>query len=120
MKTLKFVLETLCSNDAVLGALIITKEGMMIESELNRNYDGETIGAFMSHMAATIKNALGSMGHTEFTRYVVASEEGKIYLVDLGISFLLAITPTGVDEGNINVALFQAANEIKKTGRLSV
>jgi len=120
LKTLKSVLEVLCRNDAVLGALIITKEGMMIESELNGNYDGETIGAFMSHMAATIKNALGSLGHAEFTRYVVTAEEGRVYLVDLGTSFLLAITKTEVDEGNINVALFQAANEIKKTGRLDV
>lgn len=120
MNTLKSILKILCNSDYMLGALIITKDGMVIESNLEGKYNAETIGAFMSQVALTIKHALKSLGHDEFTRYIMQSNQGRIYLVDLGKSVLIALTELEVDPGKVNVALFQAANEIKKTGRLDV
>lgn len=104
----------------MLGALIITKEGMVIESNLDTPETAETLGAFTSQIAQNIKNALKNMGHSEFTRYIIQSNQKRIYVVDLGKSVLIALTELEVDPGKVNVALFQAANEIKKTGRIEV
>lgn len=120
MNSLKSVLKILCNSDYMLGALIITKDGMVIESNLSGKHNAETLGAFMSQVAQTIKNSLKSLGHSDFTRYIMQSNQGRIYLVDLGKSVLIALTELDVDAGKVNVALFQAANEIKKTGRLDV
>ncbi|MBF0171167.1 MAG: roadblock/LC7 domain-containing protein [Nitrospinae bacterium] len=120
MNPLKGALKNLCGPGGMTGALIITKDGMLIESHLEGDVRGETLGAFMSQVALTIKNGMAPMGHTAFTRYIMQSSQGKIYLEDLGKSLLIALSGLDVDSGKVNVALFQAANEIKKTGRLDV
>lgn len=120
MNSLKSTLKILCNNKQISGALVITKDGMIIESDLGDKFDGETIGAFMSLVAVTIKNSLNSMGHEDFTRYVMQSDNGQIYLVDMGKSFLISLTERDIDTGEINIALFQAANGIKKMGRFDV
>ncbi len=120
MTTIKSTLNILCNNDFIRGGLIITKEGMIIESNVEKQDDAETLGAFMSQIALTIKNSLSEMGQNEFTRYVLQSSKGRIYLVDLGSSVMIALTDIEIDSGKMNVALFQAANEIKKSGRLEI
>lgn len=120
MNPLKVVLKNLCGPGGMTGALVITKDGMLIESHLDADTNGETLGAFMSQVALTIKNGLAPMGHIGFTRYIMQSSQGKIYLEDLGKSLLIALSGLDIDNGKVNVALFQAANEIKKTGRIDV
>ncbi len=120
MNSLKSVLQTLCASKYVNGAIIITKDGMVIESKIDNEFDSETVGAFMSQVAITIKNYLGALGYDEFQRYILLSDRHKIYLVDLGRSVLVSLTDRESDPGAVNVALFQAANEIKKNERLDV
>jgi len=120
MSSLKSVLKVLCGAEGVKSAIIITKDGMLIESNLDPKYDAETLGAFMSQIVATITNSLAGLGQKEFARYVMQSNQGKIFLVDLGKSALIAITDVEADLAKVNIAFFQAANEIKKTGRIDV
>lgn len=119
MNTLAQVLSNLCDGRE-LGALVITKDGMLIESHISDDYQADTIGAFMSQVALVIKSSLQEMGHDSFTRYILESNQGKVYLVDLGKSVLIALAPSEADPSEMNIALFQAANEIKKTGRLDI
>jgi hypothetical protein len=118
--TLKSVLKSLCGARGVRGALIITKDGMVIESNLPPPYNADTLAAFMSQIALTITNSLNGLGVNEFTRYVMQSSQSKIYIVDLGRSALIALADMDVDAGEMNVAIFQAANTIKKTGRIEI
>ena len=120
MNLIKSALKVLCNDKNVRGALIITKDGMVIESILDKPEEAEAFGAFMSNIALTIQNSLTTLGHNEFNRYVIQSNHGRIFLVDLGASVLIAMTDVEVDMGQVNVSLFQAANQVKKMGRLDV
>lgn len=120
MSPLKTVLANLCANKGIDAAIIITSEGMVIERRVSENIDDEAVAAFMSQVAQTIRNSLGSMGGGEFTRYSMQSNQGRVYLENLGKSLLIAVGQIDVDPGQINVAIFQAANEIRKMGRLVV
>ena len=120
MITLKSVLKSLCGSKGVVGALVITKDGMVIESNLPPSHNPETLAAFMSQIAVTVTNSLNMLGVKEFTRYVMQSGQSKVYILDLGRSALIALADVDVDAGEVNVAIFQAANSIKKTGRIDV
>ncbi|VAX14746.1 hypothetical protein MNBD_NITROSPINAE04-1173 [hydrothermal vent metagenome] len=120
MSTIKSTLGALCSNDFVRSGLIITKDGMIIESALENISEAETLGAFMSQIVLTIRNSLSELGHKDFTRYVIQSSKGQIFLMDLGQSVMIALTDLDVDIAKVNIALFQAATEIKKSGRLNI
>lgn len=119
MNSLPQILTNLCEGKD-LGALVITKDGMVIDSQLGEDYESEALSAFMSQVALTIKTSLASLDHHEFTRYIIETNQGKIYLVDLGKSVLIALASSDVKAAEINVALFQAASEIKKTGRIDI
>lgn len=120
MSTLKSSLNVLCNNKNVRSALVITKDGMVIESAMDNMSEAESLAALMSHIALTIKHSLAAAGHQDYTRYVIQSNKGMIFLVDLGKSVLIALTDLEIDSGKVNVALFQAATEIKKSGRLEI
>ncbi|MBI5816727.1 MAG: roadblock/LC7 domain-containing protein [Nitrospinae bacterium] len=120
MSSLKSILKVLCGSEGVKGAIMITKDGMVIETNLDPKFDAETLAAFMSQIYVTITNSLAGLGQKEFTRYVMQSNQAKIFLMDLGKSALITITDVDTDQGKVNVAFFQAANEIKKTGRIDV
>ncbi|MBI4827406.1 MAG: roadblock/LC7 domain-containing protein [Nitrospinae bacterium] len=118
--SLKSALTVLCGAKNVRGGLIITKDGMIIESNIEDKKQAETLGAFMSHIALNIKISLKELGATDFTRYVLQSNKSRVFLVDLGKSVLVTLTDPDVDTAAINVAIYQAANQIKKSGRLDV
>ncbi|MDH5510281.1 MAG: roadblock/LC7 domain-containing protein [Nitrospinota bacterium] len=120
MSNLKTSLRMLCNNQDILGGIIITKDGMLIESYAVENPMAETLGALMSNVALVIKTSLQDLGHQEFNRYVIQSNKGRIYLVDLGKAVLIALTDLNIELGKVNMALFQAANEIKKSGRIDI
>jgi len=121
MSNLKSILSTLCKG-SIEGALVITLDGMVIETHQLDKRMGETLSAFMSQVSATAKYALKRMGHNEYTRYVITTSQGKkVYLVDLGKSVLIALADDDKKTaGQVNIPLFQAATEIKKTGRIDV
>jgi predicted regulator of Ras-like GTPase activity (Roadblock/LC7/MglB family) len=119
MRSLTDILQSLCEGKD-MGALVITKDGMVIESLISDDYERETLSAFMSQVALMIKNPLAQLGHDGFSRYVMESNQGRVFLVDLGQAVLIALTGVDVKIEDLNVAIYQAANEIKKTGRIDV
>jgi predicted regulator of Ras-like GTPase activity (Roadblock/LC7/MglB family) len=111
-------LERLC-NKEITGSLVITKDGMVVESCNIDKELGITLGAYMSQIALMVRNSIKNMGKNGFSRYIIESNTSKMFLVDLGTSALLALANKESNEEEINVALFQAANELKKSGRLT-
>ena len=120
MNALKSALNILRVNNNVRDGLIITKDGMIIESSMDDKRKAEKFSAYSSQIALTIKGSMKDLGFDNFIRYVINTNEGKLYIVDLGQSLLVALTDLEVNSERINVALFQAANLIKKSGRLDI
>ncbi len=119
MSALSVILDSLCEK-SITAALIITLDGMIIESSQIEKDSAESLSAFMSQITVTIRNSLKNLGHSEFTRYIIRTNQHRVYLVDLGKSTLVAVAEQDVSVDEVNVALFQAATQIKKTGRLDV
>ncbi len=120
MNALKSALNILRNDHHVRDSLVVTKDGMIIESSLDDIRRAEKLSAYSSQIALTIKASMKDLGFDNFIRYVISSNEGKIYIVDLGQSLLVTLTDLDIDSERINVALFQAANLIKKSGRLDI
>ncbi|MFW2330927.1 MAG: roadblock/LC7 domain-containing protein [Nitrospinota bacterium] len=118
MNPIKAILKRFCSIKKMRGALVITKDGLIIENHLESDAKAETLGAFMSQVAQTINNSLIVMNEESWVRYTLESNHERVYIENLGKSLLIALSEIDVDTGKINIALFQAANEIKKTGRI--
>lgn len=112
------VLEKLNRNKEVEGSMLITKDGLIIASSLPEAVSKEKVSAFTSAAAQALTLSIRDLNVGGFTRYTMISNEKRVIIIDLGKSYLVVLTPKDINLANVNVDVFQAANMIKKSGRL--
>ena len=105
----------------VKGSLVMTPEGIVISSEIGEEYKDDLMSAISSSICLTIKNSLKAMNQIGFTRYVITSTKGKLFLINLGEkSILLILTDVDIDIEQMNIVLFDVTNMLKKSGRMDI
>lgn len=112
------VLDKLNRHKQIDGSMLITRDGMIIAAAIPAEVSKESVAAFLSSIGLALKTSLQDLGVDGFTRYSISTIDKRIILMDLGKMFLIIFTPLDIDVANVNVEVFQAANMIKKSGRL--
>ncbi len=118
MSVLKLVLEKFNDNPGVAGSIVCTRDGILIESRLSERFNDDTISALVSSVGLMLNNVCRSLDYEPFSRYHMFASRGNVIIVDLGKSFFVALLEKTVDSAQINVAIYQAANELKKQAHL--
>lgn len=112
------ILNKLNRNEDILGSLVITQEGMVVMSALGAGHNPETFAAFCSSVGLTLSKSLINLKIETFHRYILSSEDYKLFIVNIGNLFLVVITHIDANLSEMNVLLYQAESLIRKTGRL--
>lgn len=114
------ILKRLNATEGIKGSLLMTPDGMPVTSLLGDGQDGETLSAVASGIFLSIHKSMGKLDLGEVTRYVLCTEFGRVFIISLGKMLLLVLAAPNIKIAQVNVAIFQAANSIKKSGRLEV
>lgn len=114
MSEIKPLLKKFNQSAGVIGSLICTHDGMIIESELSERFDREMVSALISSVGLSLSTACGELGYNYFSKFHVTASKGNVLLANLGKSFFITLLDRGVDTQKINVAVFQITNELKK------
>ncbi len=114
------ILNQLNSTEGIKGSLIITPDGMPVTSQLPDNQDEETLAAVSSSIFLAISKSMEKLNTGGVIRYVLNAEFGRTFLVDLDKMILIILAEKDIKLAKVNVAIFQAANAIRKSGRLDV
>lgn len=114
------ILKRLNSTDGIKGSLLMTPDGMPVTSLLGDGQDGDALAAISSSIFLAINKSMGKLDLGEVTRYVLCTEFGRVFIISLGKMILLVLAAQNIKIAQVNVAIFQAANSIKKSGRLEV
>ncbi len=114
MISIKVILEKLNRRAGVVGSLVCSHDGMVVESALGDRFDGEALAALASSVDMAIGNGCKAIEFHRYTRYQITSSSGNLILTDLGKSLFVVILDASADLPQINVEIFQASNEIKK------
>ena len=114
------ILDQLNSTEGVKGSLIITPDGMPVTSQLPENQDEEALAAVSSSIYLAISKSMEKLNTGGVIRYALCAEFGRTFLVDLGKMILIVLAEKEIKLAKVNVAIFQAANSIRKSGRLDV
>lgn len=114
MSQIKPLLSKFNKSAGVIGSLICTHDGRIIESELSERFDREMISALISSVGLSLSTACGELGYDYFSRFLVTASKGNVLLANLGKSFFIGLLDRSVDTQKINVAVFQVTNELKK------
>jgi predicted regulator of Ras-like GTPase activity (Roadblock/LC7/MglB family) len=114
------ILKQLNSTDGIKASLIATPDGMPVTQLKTSVFKGEELAAISSSIYLAIKKSIEKLDLRDMTRYVLCGSLGKIFIICLGKMILIVLTENDIALAKVNVAIFQAANSIRKSGRLDI
>ena len=84
---MKAILKDLNSTIASRGAVIVARDGMLIAADVQEGIDLERLSALGAAVLDEIGDALERAGYDGFTQIEIATEQGKVILVEAGATY---------------------------------
>ena len=105
----------------VLGAAVITDDGMTAASDLDPRFDEDSISGLVSFLMSTINRSLGEMsGGASCSRYSMHTTHGKVVVDDTDGSKLIVITDQFTDLTSIYHEIDDATRQLRRVSRISI
>ena len=109
------ILQKLKSIGDIEGAAVITRDGLLIASELSKNIDGETLAAMTATMTGAAETAIQELKKSSADRVIVESKNAKLITMGAGKQAILAcLVNQDAKLGLILMEMKKASNNIQK------
>lgn len=109
------ILQKLKSIGDIEGAAVITRDGLLIASELSKNIDGETLAAMTATMTGAAETAIQELKKSSADRVIVESKNAKLITMGAGEQAILAcLVNQDAKLGLILMEMKKASNNIQK------
>jgi len=100
------------------GAAVITRDGLLVSSELPRDVDAETFAAMSATMFGAAETAVSELKKGSVKRVISEARDCKLVAVDAGPSaVIVALVRAEANIGLILVEIIKAANRTKEIMR---
>lgn len=107
--------------DGVIGAAVLTAEGMCAASDLDSRFDEAAIAGLTSFLMSTTNRSLQDMTEHKCTRFTIQATHGKVVIDACGDEVnLVVITDQFTDLTGIEHELTDAVNQLRRLARMSV
>jgi uncharacterized protein len=84
------ILRKLKSSGDIEGAAVITRDGLLIASDLSGDINGDTFAAMSATMSGAAETAVQELGKSSPERIIVESENMKLITIGAGPQAILA------------------------------
>jgi len=109
------ILQKLKSTGDIEGVAVITRDGLLIASELSEGIDGDTFAAMSATMAGAAETAIQELKKSSADRIIVESKNTKLITIGAGEQAILAcIVNPNAKLGLILMEMKKASENIKK------
>ena len=85
------ILQTLKKIGEVLGSSVISRDGLIIASDLSKDIDEETFAAMSAAMQGAAETAVSELKQGELNQIIIDAEKGKIITISAGEKAILVI-----------------------------
>lgn len=114
------LLEALLEIPAVEGSMVMTDDGILVRSALSDKLDENSVAALSSGILTTIARFLNTGSEkTRIEEAVLSASEGKLVFLDLGKSFLVAVTRPNLQLSTDLVEIRSVARRLRKVCELT-
>ena len=107
------VLGELNKTTGVKGSMVVGADGLIIAADLDSRLEDETVGALAASIVSNVTKAVERLNQHNADRIMIESEEGKIFLNDVGVGILAVITEPEVNVGMVRLEIKNAVAMIK-------
>jgi predicted regulator of Ras-like GTPase activity (Roadblock/LC7/MglB family) len=104
----------------VLGAAVMTTEGMTAASDLDPRFDEDTVAGLTSFLMSTINRSLGELTDSGCVRFTMHTTHGKIVVDDADGANLIVITDQFTKISSIAHEIDDATRRLKRVCRISL
>ncbi len=112
---LESILQKLTSTGDIEGAAVITRDGLLIASELTESIDADTLAAMAATMTGAAETAVQELKKSSPKRVIVESRNTKLITVGSGEnSILVCIIKSSAKLGIVLLDMKKAAAAVEK------
>ncbi len=109
------ILQGLTSTGDIEGAAVITRDGLLIASELTESIDGDTLSAMAATMTGAAETAIQELKKSSPDRIIVESKNTKLITVGAGENAILAcIVKPSAKLGIVLLEMRKTSKNVKK------
>jgi predicted regulator of Ras-like GTPase activity (Roadblock/LC7/MglB family) len=101
------------------AAVVLAPDGMLIASDLNEGLDLDRISALGAAIVTGVGESLRRAGWPSLAQLEVATEQGKVVLVEAGPTYLLVLLGARREIGPGSIEIRSAAERIARAAALS-
>ncbi len=109
------ILKNINSMGGVEGSAVVTRDGLLIESDISSNVDSETFAAMSATMFGAAETALMELDKGMVDNVMIESKEAKVMVTGAGSNAILVLMVSAkINIGLVFVEIRKAASKIEK------
>jgi predicted regulator of Ras-like GTPase activity (Roadblock/LC7/MglB family) len=116
---MKDVLVSLNKEVGVKGSMIVTRDGVIVASEIPPPLNSEQVAAIASNSIQRVNGALRGLGANNFSRYLFNSSYGKMIFTETGDVYLVVVLDKHINIDFTMLAVASAARKIRNLGSMA-
>lgn len=115
---MKTILAELNETISGRGSIILSKDGLLIASDVQSGVDVERLSALGAAIVTEIGQSIQDAGLDAFSQVEVAAEQGKMILVEAGPTYLLVLLGARLEIGPGSIEIRSAAHRVERAAEL--
>ena len=113
---MRSVLESLGAVPGVRGSMVVTQDGIVVDSILGKSLREEVVGAMAASLILGTRKALEKSGQPAIESLSLVSTHGKMVVSDTGSAFLVVVLDRNIDLGQSELEIRSAVRKVKSLG----
>jgi hypothetical protein len=102
----------------VKGSMILTRDGVVVASEILPPLNGDQVAAIASSTIQRVNISLRDIGARDFGRFLFNSTYGKMIFMETGDAYLVVVLDKHINIDFTMLAVASAARKIKNLGSM--
>ena len=116
---MRTILAELNDTISARGSVIVAPDGMLIESDVREGVNVDRLAALGAAILKEIGLSLDEAQLSAFSQIEIATEQGKVILVEAGPTYLLVLLGARLEIGPGSIEIRSAAHHIAREAELA-
>ena len=112
---MRSVLRALADVPGIRGSMVVTQDGIVVDSLLSRSLREEVVGAMAASLILGTRRAVEA-AQRSFESFSLVSTHGKMIVADTGSAFLIVVLDRNIDLGHAELEIRSAVRKVKSLG----
>ena len=102
------------------GSMLVTRDGMVVASELGKDLEEDAVAALATAIIRTTLRALKKISGEGFLLFTLTASFGRLVLLDAELAYLVVVTERTINIDGTILEMQSAVRQIQKKARITL